>query len=334
MRLTLAVTTYERPDALAAALKSLTAQSVLPDEVIVADDGSGEVTRTVVQQLASRVAYPVHHVRQEHKGFRVARLRNLAIAKATSEYIVFVDQDMVLHREFIADHREFARQGAFTQGVRIPLDAKETSEHLRTVSISGARIVSGPAETEQPHRAEEAPSTRTYPNTAFAAPSTHGAYARGSRIPHDPTDRSRPRPDPREVVVEAREPQGHSRRRFYGYRNLALADFTRHLANAFIAIKSCNQGFWREDLVAVNGFDEDFTGWGSEDKELCARLRNHGVARQTLLFGGIAFHLYHPPASRDRHAENERLLARTLTEHRVRATNGLDAHLKSESAGA
>ena len=66
----------------------------------------------------------------------------------------------------------------------------------------------------------------------------------------------------------------------------------RRAANGVpIAIKSCNQGFWRRDLLAVNGFDENMRGWGSEDKELCARLENAGIRRQTLLFAAIAFHL-------------------------------------------
>ena len=46
----------------------------------------------------------------------------------------------------------------------------------------------------------------------------------------------------------------------------------RDAANAFIAIKGCNQGFWRADLERVNGYDEAMTGWGAEDKELAARL--------------------------------------------------------------
>ena len=331
MRLTLAFTTHERPDALALALRSLATQTSLPDEIVVADDGSGEVTRTVIKQHEARVPYPVHHVRQEHKGFRVARLRNLAIARATGEYIVFIDGDMVLHPEFVADHRQFARNGSFTQGVRIPLDAKETAEQLRTVSIPSARIVSGTAETERPSQMAPAASVQPSPDTSSAFLPRHGAYARGTRIPHDPTDRSRPRPETRSVASDMREPQVDGRRQLYGYHSPTLADLARNIANVFVAIKSCNQGFWRENLLAVNGFDEDFVGWGSEDKELCARLKNIGIARQTLLFGGIAFHLHHPPASRDRHAANERLLALTISERRTRCEHGVDAHLGSSS---
>jgi len=39
-------------------------------------------------------------------------------------------------------------------------------------------------------------------------------------------------------------------------------------------------------------------GWGSEDKELCARLQNTGVRRQTLVFAALAWHLSHASAPR------------------------------------
>jgi glycosyltransferase involved in cell wall biosynthesis len=261
MRLTLVATTHERPDALAAVFETVRAQSAAPDELIVADDGSGPATAALIQSLASRASYPVQHVRQEHLGFRAARLRNLAIAHATGDYLVFIDGDMLLHPQFIADHRRCARPGAFTQGMRIPLDAA-TTEQVLASGMSGTQL-----------------------------------YTRGRRM-------------------------------LYARHSPPLAVLTRRLANGFIAIKSCNQGFWRADLVAVNGFDEDFVGWGSEDKELCARLRHYGVARQTLLFGGIAFHLHHPPASRERHVDNEKLLALTRKERRVRCAHGLETHLR------
>ena len=37
-------------------------------------------------------------------------------------------------------------------------------------------------------------------------------------------------------------------------------------------VKSCNQGYWRADLLRTNGFDERMQGWGREDDELAARL--------------------------------------------------------------
>ena len=91
VRLTLAITTYERSDALAAVLATVAAQTAHPDEVVVADDGSGDSTRIAIQRFAASAPYAVREVRQEHAGFRVARLRNLAIAHAQGAYVVFVD---------------------------------------------------------------------------------------------------------------------------------------------------------------------------------------------------------------------------------------------------
>jgi glycosyltransferase involved in cell wall biosynthesis len=249
VRLTLAITTYERADALAAVLATVLRQSSPPAEVVVADDGSGDSTRAAIERFASEAPCPVHHVRQDHAGFRVARLRNLAIAHAHGDYLVFVDGDMLLDPRFIADHRHAARAGFWTQGLRLRLDAAATADVM-----AGA----------------------TPPNAL------------------------------------------HS---------VAAARALRRLANTFVAVKSCNQGFWRADLVAVNGFNEEFIGWGPEDKELAARLAHLRVRRQTLLFGGIAWHLHHPPASRERRAANEAVLARTLARGLTRCAHGLDSHL-------
>lgn len=261
--LTLAISTYERPDALAAVLDTVARQTSHPDEVIVADDGSRPSTRAVVERFAASAKCPVQFVRHEHEGFRLARLRNLAIARASGAYIVFVDGDMLLHPQFVADHRRVARPGFFTQGVRVPLSPALTSQVLQ----GGSREL--------------------------------GFWSRGLGL----------------------------RRRAYTAHSPVLAAALRGPANGLISIKGSNQGFWRADLVAVNGFNEAFVGWGPEDKELVERLSNYGTRRQTLLFGGIAYHLHHEPASRERRARNQRILEETRARRLTRCDHGLDAHL-------
>jgi hypothetical protein len=103
----------------------------------------------------------------------------------------------------------------------------------------------------------------------------------------------------------------------------------RRIGNALVSVKSCNQAFWRRDLLRVNGFNEAFEGWGPEDKELCVRLDFAGVRRQTLLFGGIAVHLDHAPAARARVAANVAILEATRKERKTRCERGLDSHLPS-----
>jgi glycosyltransferase involved in cell wall biosynthesis len=265
LRLALAITTYERPDALAAVLASVSRQTAPPAEIIIADDGSGAATRVVIEGFTRSSFVPVRPVSQPHAGFRVARLRNLAIAATNAEYMVFIDGDMLLHPEFIADHVRVARQGCFTQGIRANADARLTRRLLDDPSMS-------------------------------VGPATRGLGAL---------------------------------RRAYLLHAPILSRLARGIGNALVSVKSCNQGFWRRDLLRVNGFNEAFEGWGPEDKELCARLGYAGVRRQTLLFGGIAVHLEHPPAARDGVAANVAILDATRRERKIRCDRGLDSHLLS-----
>ncbi|EJF11162.1 glycosyl transferase family protein [Pontibacter sp. BAB1700] len=92
------------------------------------------------------------------------------------------------------------------------------------------------------------------------------------------------------------------------------------------SIKSCNMGFWMEDIVRVNGFNEDFVGWGREDSEFAIRLLNSGTKRQNLAFGGVAYHLHHQENSRQSLAANDALLEKAISEKSTFCPNGIDKH--------
>ena len=89
-------------------------------------------------------------------------------------------------------------------------------------------------------------------------------------------------------------------------------------------IKTCNFAFWKSDALLVNGFNEDFIGWGQEDTEFAARLLHAGICRQNIRFNALAFHLYHPIAARDALSQNDALLLSTQKEKKVWCENGLD----------
>ncbi|KZC38981.1 MULTISPECIES: glycosyltransferase family 2 protein [Rhodanobacter] len=130
MRISVAVITYNWPAALERVLRALAAQSELPHEVIVTDDGSREETRQLLERLA--VDYPVRlvHLWQSDDGARMSRARNRAIAAAQGDYVILLDGDMVAERHFVADHRAFARRGCFVQGSRVLTDAALTARML------------------------------------------------------------------------------------------------------------------------------------------------------------------------------------------------------------
>jgi glycosyltransferase involved in cell wall biosynthesis len=95
-------------------------------------------------------------------------------------------------------------------------------------------------------------------------------------------------------------------------------------------IRTSNMAVWKEDIEAVNGFNEDFEGWGREDSEFVARLYHKGLKRLNLKCSGQGFHLYHKEASRDHLKKNEKLLAETLEQKKVCCKNGLCQEDKDE----
>lgn len=92
-------------------------------------------------------------------------------------------------------------------------------------------------------------------------------------------------------------------------------------------IQGCNQGYWRDDLLRANGFDERMTDWGREDDELAARLFNAGLLRRDLRFAAVAVHIHHPTREPTGRNPNDVYLEETRRERRVRCELGIDGHL-------
>lgn len=118
MTVSLIISTYNWPRALYLCLDSVMQQTVMPSEILVADDGSGISTRDVVRHFQNISPVPVHHIWHEDRGFRVAAIRNKAIAASSGDYVIHVDGDLILQRNFIQDHILFAREGCYVSGSR------------------------------------------------------------------------------------------------------------------------------------------------------------------------------------------------------------------------
>ena len=268
MTCSLIITTYNWKDALDLVLLSVRLQSRLPDEVIVADDGSRPDTRQLLLEHARDFPVPLRHSWQEDAGFRAARSRNRAIAAATGEYIILIDGDMVLHPDFIADHLWAAEHGSFVQGMRVLTWPEASTKLLQQ----------------------------------------------------------------RRVRLRPFEPGIRRRRHTVRSRLLARLALTTTRGRNRKGIKTCNQGWWRSDLVAVNGFDERFEGWGREDDDLAARAFQAGIDRRSLRFAGLATHLHHNERHQDGESANDAHLADNLARGISRAEAGLDRHLAEFAA--
>jgi GT2 family glycosyltransferase len=87
-------------------------------EIVVADDGSRPETAAVVERVLRPGPVPWCHVRQEDTGFRQSRVRNLGVRHSRAPWLIFVDHDVLLHPEFVADHLALAREGTVLVGKR------------------------------------------------------------------------------------------------------------------------------------------------------------------------------------------------------------------------
>ncbi len=138
MRIAVIVTTYNWPRALAAVLRSLARQSHGDYQVLVADDGSGPDTARVVEQAAAGFPVPLRHVWQEDTGFRAGAARNRAAAASNADYLLFLDGDCLVRRDFLTRHAQLADKQRFVAGNRI-LFSPQLSEQILQQNLAAER---------------------------------------------------------------------------------------------------------------------------------------------------------------------------------------------------
>jgi glycosyltransferase involved in cell wall biosynthesis len=270
MKIALVVTTYNRPDALAAVLDACLAQHDRDFEIVVADDGSGPETAATVADYQGRTEIEIGHVRQEDHGFRAGAVRNRALALTGADYVIFTDGDCLPFQGFIAGHRRLAGQGWFVAGNRIligeGLSRRILTEHL---------------------------SVHAWPIGKWFQAFLKGEINR---------------------ILPLLSPP--------------VPEWLRKLpARRWQGVMTCNLAAWREDLLTVNGFDEEYQGWGLEDSDLTIRLLHAGLRRKSARFAAPVVHLWHPGNDRGTLAENRRRLEALLRSREIRARQGVDRYL-------
>ena len=131
MKTAVIVTTYNRPDALALVLEGFYAQTDTVFALVVADDGSTNETKEVVEQFMRRGGLVLTHVWQDDRGFRAAAIRNRAVASTDVDYIIFTDGDCIPSRRFVQAHKQLAEPGYFLGANRVLLTPDLTARVLR-----------------------------------------------------------------------------------------------------------------------------------------------------------------------------------------------------------
>ena len=130
------LSTYDQPAWLEKVLWGYEAQTDRRFEVLIADDGSDERTRTLIERMQREVTYPLRHVWQPHDGFRKCEILNKAITEAATDYLLFSDGDCIPRRDFVGTHLTYRRPGRFLSGGyhKLPLTTSEaiTRDDIRT----------------------------------------------------------------------------------------------------------------------------------------------------------------------------------------------------------
>ncbi|MBW3697606.1 glycosyltransferase [Vibrio sp. T187] len=263
MKCSLIITTYNWKEALSAVLNSVKLQSVLPDEVIIADDGSKSDTVELIQQYQSSFPVPLVHSWHEDCGFRLSMSRNRAIAKACGDYIIMIDGDILLSPTFIESHIRAAKKQQFVQGGRALLGQEISKQLMRKKSI------------------------------------------------------------PSFFSKDIRNRKNCISNRF-------LAGVFSYIRNNDKATRGCNMAFWKSDVIDINGFNQDFVGWGREDSEFVHRMLNTGINRLYLKFAGVGYHLYHPENSRGSLPENDAILENTINQKLTFCKNGINQFISEK----
>jgi len=230
------VATYNWPAALGLCLQSLKNQSFRDFEILIADDGSKEETRNLIQKYIQEFPIKITHLWHEDIGCRKTIIGNRAINSANGQYLIFLDGDCVVQPDYLQRHLSLAQKGYLVTGSRILLNQKFTQEILTEGYIDFSRLQK---------------------NSFFL------------RI------------------------QGSINKFLPLFINFGNGKWRNYKKFFWRRIKGCNMACWREDALAIKGFDETLIGWGHEDADFIFRLENKGIIRKSGSWSTEVIHLFH-----------------------------------------
>lgn len=236
MKTSLIISVYKNTKDLKVVLDALAYQTVLPNEIIISEDGDSEVMRSFLQGYTSELN--IVHLSQPDLGWQKNRALNRAVLKASNPYLIFIDGDCVLHHKFIESHIFFAASDKILAGKRVKLGTV-FSEKLRNTNL-----------------------------LAFEKKIVFKFFALF-----------------KDKVQFFEEALYFTPKSFLG--KLAKKRNIRWL-------KGCNFSCYKEALIAINGFDEDYKLPAiGEDIDLVWRFAGLGYQLKSVRNFAVQYHLYH-----------------------------------------
>jgi len=119
--LAIVISTYNAPEFLRLVLEGYRQQSVLHFSIYIADDGSGDETKALIEKIKPDFPVAIHHFWQEDEGFRKMRIHNEVLQKITEPYTLLTDGDCIPLPNLVDSHLRFANNNFFISGSRILL---------------------------------------------------------------------------------------------------------------------------------------------------------------------------------------------------------------------
>lgn len=121
-QISIIATTYNQASDLELYLETLSRQTFADMEILIADDGSQENTRGVIERFkAQHFQDRLIHIWHEDLGYRKSKILNMAIRQARADWVLFTDTDLILHPRFVEDHWAMRAPNRLFMGRRINL---------------------------------------------------------------------------------------------------------------------------------------------------------------------------------------------------------------------
>ncbi|MGX7668345.1 glycosyltransferase family 2 protein [Flavobacterium pedocola] len=124
MKASVIMSTYNAEAWLEKVLWGFSAQTEKDFEIVIADDGSRDETRQLLERLRKEIEIPIVHVWHEDNGFQKSQILNKAIVASSSDYLIFTDGDCIPRKDFVGVHLKNRQEGYFLSGgyFKLPMD--------------------------------------------------------------------------------------------------------------------------------------------------------------------------------------------------------------------
>lgn len=234
-KISVIISTYNKPDWLEKTLWGYEFQTFKDFELLVADDGSDEITKNLIEKIKKEVSYRIIHVWHEDMGFRKCDILNKAIIESNTDYLFFSDGDCIPRNDLLEKHIKHREKGRFLSGGyhKLPMDISESIDK------------------------DIIESQKCFDKDYLLSLGMKRSFRNNKLTSHG------------------------FKEKFLNFITTTKPSWNGH-----------NSSGWKEDMLAVNGYDERMK-YGGQDREFGERLENYGIKGKQIRYSAICVHLDH-----------------------------------------